>query len=260
MGATPSDGDAYAHTARYVPGLLGLAPVGIVVVAAGWQDAKIVTGLLALAGTVGMPILLRSVVRQQGKRYDVDRLPSSEGLWTTTRLLLPDRDDPATDAHNALRRRTVARATGVALPDHLPADDVGRQQAIATIDQAVADLRRRTRDPDAFALLAAENAEYGMWRNLYGFRTVGVLVSLVALVAATGLAVLSATDTVDLGTAALVVAAVVCAALGALWWIVPTQERIRLAAQAYAVALFDAALGLDAPSSFPSSGTPPGRS
>ena len=248
MAQTPSEGDAYAKQARYLPGLLALAPLWVVVVAAGWQDAKAATGLIGLAGTVGLPVVLRSLVRQQGKKYDVNRLEGSDGMWTTTLMLLPDREDPALEAHNARRRETVARASGVALPERLPPDVAGRQATIATFDSAVAAVRGRTRDREKFPLLVAENAEYGMWRNLYGFRMVGVIVSGLSLAAAVVLAILGATDTLDLGTPELIVATVVVAVLGALWWFVPSLDRIRLAAQGYAVALFDAALGLDPPS------------
>lgn len=254
MGETLSEGDAYAQRARYLPGLLALAPAWVVVTAAGWQDAKLATALISLAGTVGLPVVLRSVVRQQGKRYDVDRLPGSDGMWTTTRMMLPVPDDPVADAHNARRRETVARATGVPLADELPGDGPGRAAAIAGIEQAVADVRRRTRDSGSYPLLAAENAEYGMWRNLYGFRTVGVAVSSVSVVAAAVLAILGATDALDLGTAELIAGGAAAAVFGVLWLLVPTQERIRLAAEAYAVALFDAALGLEAPSSPPPGG------
>ena len=47
-----SDRDEYARRARYLPGMLVLAPIGIVVAAAGWQDARIVTVITGVAVTV----------------------------------------------------------------------------------------------------------------------------------------------------------------------------------------------------------------
>lgn len=234
--------DEYARRARYLPGLLALSPLWVVVIAAGWEDAKIVTGLVGLAGTIGLPIVLESFVRQQGKKHDEHRLPGSEGRFATTRMLLPGRPDPSEEAHNAQRRAVVSSATGVALDDRWPTDPAQQEEVVARIERAVAELRSVTRDRDTFWLLAAENADYGMWRNLYGVRTLGIVVSGFALVGAAVLAALSAAGTLDLSTSGLILGAAVAALLGVLWYLVPSQHRIRLAAAAYATALFDAAL------------------
>lgn len=238
--------DEYARRARYVPGLLAFAPLWVVVLAAGWQDAKIVAGLVGLAGTVGLPAVLQSFVRQRGKQYDEDKLPGSEGRFATTRMLLPGRDDPATDAHNAQRRGIIVAATGIRLDDEWPTDPARQHEVVARIDSAVAAARAATRDRDRFWLLAADNADYGMWRNLYGMRAIGIGVACLALIVTVVLALLSAVDALELATSGLVLGAVVVTVLGALWFVVPTQDRIRIAAASYATALFDAALLLRA--------------
>lgn len=238
--------DEYARRARYLPGLLALAPLWVVVLAAGWQDAKIVVGLVGVAGTVGLPVVLQSFVRQRGKQYDEDKLPGSEGRFATTRMLLPGRNDAAMDAHNAQRRAIVVGATGVRLDDEWPTDPARQHEVVARVESAVAAARSMTRDRDEFWLLAADNADYGMWRNLYGMRAIGIGAACLSFIAAVVLALLSAADTLDLATSGLVLGAAVVAVLGALWVVVPTQDRIRTAAASYATALFDAALLLKA--------------
>ena len=70
--------DGYARTARYVPGMLVLAPVGVVVTAGGWQDSRIVTALLGIAAA-GLS-LLRLERGQCHSREDGDQGQADEQL------------------------------------------------------------------------------------------------------------------------------------------------------------------------------------
>jgi hypothetical protein len=239
--------DEYSRKARYLPGMLMLAPIGVVVAAAGWQDARIVTVLVGAATTVGLPVVLESFVRHRGLDAEVTKLPGSDGLWVTTRMLWPSADDPAEAARNAENRRVVERVIGRTLPTSVTVD-IGRADgaaeranAVAVFDAAVADVRALTRSASTYPILSAENAEYGMWRNLRGVRTYGFLAAVVASVASVVLIVLSVIDRVSSSTAELVVGLLVVVALGAFWWVIPTVQRVRQAAERYALALFDAA-------------------
>jgi hypothetical protein len=234
-----SDRDEYARRARYLPGLLMLAPVGIVVAAAGWQDARIVTVLVGAAVTIGLPIVLESFVRQQGLAFEVTELPGSDGRWVTTRMMWPLADTEAETARNRENRRVVEAVIGRQLPaDVAPGQD---EVVAATLDGAIAEIRSITRDAATYPILKAENAEYGMWRNLRGVRTFGRWTAAACAVAALVLIAASAADRITSSTAELVVGLLAIVALGAFWWFVPTDQRIRQAAQRYALALFDAA-------------------
>lgn len=234
-----SDRDEYARRARYLPGMLVLAPIGIVVAAAGWQDARIVTVITGVAVTVGMPFVLESFVRQQGLAFEVTELPGSEGRWVTTQMMWPLGETPEETARNADNRRVVEAVIGRPLPAEVPPDQgaaVG-----AALDGAIAEIRSATRDAATYPILKSENAEYGMWRNLRGVRAFGRSAAVLAAIAALVLIAASASDRLASSTAELVVGLFAVVAIGAFWWFVPTDRRVRQAAQRYALALFDAA-------------------
>lgn len=237
--------DDYSRRARYLPGLLMLAPVGIVAAAAGWHEARLVSVVVGAAISIGVPLVLESFVRHQGLGHEVTRIAGSDGQWTTTRMLWPVDDDPAEQARNAENRRVVERATGRVLPSTIPPGADGPERLAAVIDSAVADIRTRTRDTHSYRLLHQENAEYGMWRNLRGVRTSGRVIALVAVVASVLLIVLAITDVVDAPVGELVAGLLAVSAVAAFWWTVPTDARIVQASRRYSLALFDAARRLD---------------
>jgi hypothetical protein len=234
-----SDRDEYARRARYMPGLLMLAPVGIVVAAAGWQDARLVTVLTGAAVTIGLPIVLESFVRQQGLAFEVTKLPGSDGRWVTTQMMWPRGGNAGETARNAENRRVIENVIGRPLPTTVAEGDEG--PVAAALDAAIAEVRAMTRDSGTYPILKAENAEYGMWRNLRGASPYGRAAAGLAAIASIVLIALSAADRVSSSTAELVVGLLAVVALGIFWWKVPTDQRVRHAAQRYALALFDAA-------------------
>ena len=238
---TKSQAGSYPRRARYLPGLLMVSPVWIVVVTAGWDDARLVTVLLGAAGTIGLPFLLESFVRDEGKKVEVDRLPGSRGLLTTTLMLWPEPATSPEAARNAVNRGVVERALGITLPSTPPSDDASTAQVKAELDEAVAQLRVVTRDASTYSLLAQDNAEYGMWRNLLGVRKWGIGVAVAAVVGAAVLVALSVSDTVTSSTAELVAGLLLVVVIGAFWWAIPSERRVTHAAHRYALALFDAA-------------------
>jgi hypothetical protein len=234
-----SDRDEYARRARYLPGVLMLAPIGIVVAAAGWQDARMVTVVVGTAVSIGLPIVLESFVRQQGLAFEVTELAGSDGRWMTTQMMWPLGATDSEVARNAENRRVVEAVTGRPLPTEVPH---GREASVAaTLDGAIAEIRAITRDASTYPILKAENAEYGMWRNLRGVRALGRSIAAVCAVASLVLIAASASERITSSSAELVVGLLAVIAVGAFWWYVPTDRRIRQAAQRYALALFDAA-------------------
>jgi hypothetical protein len=173
-------------------------------------------------------------------------------------MLWPDGDE-ADRARNAENRRVIERVVDRTLPADVSQAAAERAKVVAELDAAVADVRAMTRDASSYPMLKAENAEYGMWRNLRGVRTYGRLVAGLALIAAVVLIALSVADRVTSSTAELVVGLLAIAALAAFWWLIPTEQRIRQAAGRYALALLDAArlLSHAGPASAPQ---PPGDS
>ncbi|MGQ0823779.1 MAG: hypothetical protein ACT4OX_01905 [Actinomycetota bacterium] len=141
------------------------------------------------------------------------------------------------------RRENLTQVTGVALLDRA-AENQDPARAADVVEAAVASLRTKTRDKQRFELLFAENKGYGFERNLLGLRPIGMFVSVVCLVAAVVLLILTATDTIDSGVPELSVAIALCAALVGVWIGYPSAVRVRQAAGKYADALLDAASAL----------------
>ena len=82
----------------------------------------------------------------------------------------PLADTDAETVRNVENRRVVEAV----IARRLPADVLGEDAAVAaTLDGAIAEIRSITRDASTYPILKAENAEYGMWRNLRGVRAFG---------------------------------------------------------------------------------------
>ena len=217
-----SDRDEYARRARYLPGMLMLAPVGIVVAAAGWQDARMVTIIVGAAVTIGLPVVLESFVRQQGLAFEVTELAGSDGRWMTTQMMWPLADTAAETVRNAENRRVVETVIARQLPaEILPGEDAA---VAATLDGAIAEIRSLTRDASTYPILKAENSEYGMWRNLRGVRVFGRVTAAVCAITSLVLIAASASDRVTSSAAELVVGLLAIVAIGAFWLVRPDRS------------------------------------
>ena len=234
-----SDRDEYARRARYLPGLLMLAPVGIVVAAAGWQDARMVTVIVGAAVTIGLPVVLESFVRQQGLAFDVTELAGSDGRWVTTQMMWPLADTDAETVRNVENRRVVEAVIGRRLPAEVPRPGRG----------GCRDARRRDRrDPlDHEGCLDVSDPQGGERR----VRHVAESARGTCVRSMDRRRVRRRIARIDRREAHPIVSRPArpnwssgcwrSSRSRAFWWVVPTDRRIRQAAQRYALALFDAA-------------------
>jgi hypothetical protein len=121
-----------------------------------------------------------------------------------------------------------------------PAEEAADAAAAArSYAQAVAALREDTRDSARFPLIAAENADYGLRRNLLGLRGFGVAIALVVLVACIATFALDPTGSSRL--TACGVPFVYAACLLAIFLVVVTPDWPRTPADAYAERLLGSA-------------------
>jgi hypothetical protein len=193
--------------------------------------ARLVALLVGAAG-----IVLCALVRDAGTRVQARLWQEWGGSPTLRRLRFRDSESPDRVARLHERLEFV-------LGLHLPTADeeiADPDAANARYNEAVADLRQLTRTGDAFKVLAAENADYGFRRNLFGLRPFGLAVAGISGLTALLLLVLSTGPleqrALRWGPAALI-------ALGCLvlhGWIV-TSSWVRLAGERYADRLFEAA-------------------
>jgi hypothetical protein len=223
--------DEYERSARLAPGLIALLPAVIVVFSLGLRSDPAIAAALGVLGTIGMPLLLTSVVRQRG-------LDAQASLWrdwggSPTVQSLRHESTVATATQRAHWRRAIERCTGVRMPTEAEEHD-DRSGTDDTYALATSQLIEQTRDREAFPLVAAEGKSYGFARNLYGMRTPAIAVSLIALAVLAGSIVLERSGDLDVRPVDLYVGAVVDVVLLLVWIVIVTGERVRIAGFRYA--------------------------
>ena len=173
--------DAYTIQARLSPALFVILPIGIAIVA--WFPQKF-TGwglLVGLATSCGTALLLAEFGRDSGKRKEPDLF----ALWggTPTTQLLRHKD-PRIDAYTKQRyHSTLARLTGLPLPtEQEEADDP--EDAERKYESCVRYLRETTsKDKARFHRVFKELVSYGLRRNLWGMKPLGLTAAAIGIVA-----------------------------------------------------------------------------
>ena len=241
--------DRYTLQARIQPALLALLPLAVLAFTSAPSDWRGTAGLLAVIGTGGGTALLAQVARDRG-RAKQSLLWDMWGGPPTTRLL---RQSESAGHHSRERWRSrLQRLTG----DQLPTAEDERSdptRADARYAASVAVLREATFDRVRFPLVAAENANYGFRRNLWGLKPWGASIALVSAISCWGLFV-SAIEidpgapgaTIDMlagdSTTVLRFVGACCnTAAVAAWLVVVTPQWVRTVAEAYAQQLLGSA-------------------
>jgi len=227
--------DAYDRKARLYPAAAVIFPLtllGLVLFSLPewWK------GLVTFAAAGGLYVLVIHVVRDLGAGKQ-DALWASWGGAPTTLLL---RWAGKTNLiQQQQRHKAVEMATGIDLPTQQgeAADQAG---ADAVYESAAEVLRAKTRGGD-FALVMAENANYGFRRNLYGCRPFGIGMAALVSVVEVVLAVLGGQDVLKVSAVLMIVAAVFSALWLAGWVFIVTSAFVRRDAERYAQALILAA-------------------
>jgi hypothetical protein len=224
--------DHHTVQARLAPALVVALPIALVTaVVLGAVVWTAVWGLVAWAGGTA---LLAQLGRDGGKRREPGLFASWGGKPTIARLRHRGVTNPVTLArwHGKLAR---TRAMAQALPT--AQQEASDPDAADIVYEAYgAFLRDRTRDQNHFALIAAENRNYGFRRNLWGMKPVGITIAVGALIVV-GI-VLAVHPSARHG---LVVAAALVDLMLLLGWIfVFTPAWVRVAAEAYAERLLEA--------------------
>src|SRR6266481_857207 len=223
--------DKYTYRARLLPSLLTFLPLAFAVTVwfpaqeAAWN----VLGVIFVSS--GLASLLSHFGRDLGKRKEAELFPMWGGV-PTTRLLSHrfTKFDAVTLARYHAKLRTL-------IPDlHIP--DLNEERANPSrTDQiygsCTAFLREKTRDQKIFALVFAENINFGFRRNLLGWKPAGLVVAAVGLVSC---AIFSITHLHGEQSILLfgLAGAIVSATMLLLWLFVIGPEWVRLAADTYA--------------------------
>jgi hypothetical protein len=224
--------DAYNRKARVAPAVLAALPgVAFLIAAAVKPTAESSPGAVVLAA---LTLLICTLVRDRGRRIEPGLWRAWGGPPTSVRLRW---GPPGTEAATRSLHQRVSATTDIDLPD---ADDQASMpdEAERLYEQAVLVLRERTRDPSAFPLVAAENAEYGFRRNLLGLRPLA-LAGAAITVTASGVMLAE-------GHLSFLVPAVASLVAGGVWFWLIGPSWVRLAAERYADRLLGASVTLPA--------------
>jgi hypothetical protein len=225
--------DAYNRKARLAPAALASFPSALFLIAAAVKPTA--ESSLCAVGVAALTLLICTLVRDRGRAIEPALWRSWGGPPTSARLRW------ASDGQGTTRsiHKRVFAATAVSLPDAAAQSD-DPVEAERVYEHAVLVLRELTRDEALFPLVAAENAEYGFRRNLFGLRGLGLATATVTLAA-------SAVLLVDGHTRFVLPAVASIIAISSWRWVI-SPEWVRLAADRYAERLLGAAVTISSES------------
>ena len=169
-----------------------------------------------------------------------------QNLWRkwngppTTRFLRHSDKEFGNDSKKAVHIKL--RALGLDIPDEAE-EQRNPEDADARYRYATLEIIRRTRNPDDFPLVFRSLTSYGLQRNLYGLKWVGIGLVAVSMLATIAVAKLAAVPVEELGP--LIVSLIVNLGLFLAWTLAVREEKVRLAADDYARSLLEAALNLE---------------
>lgn len=241
--------DRYTLQARIQPALLTLLPLAVLAFTSAPSDWRGTVGLLAVIGTGGGTALLAQVARDRGRAKQSLLWDMWDGPPTTR--LLRQSESAGHPSRDRWRSR-LQRLTG----DPLPTAEDERSdptRADARYAASVAVLREATRDRARFPLVAAENANFGFRRNLWGLKPWGVSIALASATGCWSVFVLALDIdleaprttvnmlTGDPTTVLRFVGACSNTAAIAVWLFVVTPQWVRTVAEAYAQQLLGSA-------------------
>ena len=240
--------DRYTVQARIMPALLTLLPLAVLVFASVPSEWRLNAGLLAIIGTGGGTAFLSQVARDRGRA----KQPQLWDMWggpPTTRLLRRS-ESPGHPSRDRWRSR-LQRLTGDPLPTEEDERSDPDEDADARYAAAVGALREATRDRTRFPLVAAENANYGFRRNLWGLKPWGASVALVSALGCWGLfaSILdpdqegwrtSLSMLTQDGTTVLRLVGACFSATAVVGWLFVLPQWVRTTAEAYALQLLGA--------------------
>ena len=223
--------DSYERRARLTPGLLAVAPVVVLLIALGLEKNVVVSATLGVLSFGVGTYLLSVIVANLGRRLQ-DELWKSWGGPPTSQLLRAH-SNKSSISQRSIWRSAIESVTGVALlPAAQEVTEPGRADEL--IAAAIGQVRHLGQDRH-YPLIAAENAQYGLERNLYGSRWLGRALSLACFVA---LAI--ALKVVAPLSVTLLIGTLVELVLSVLWFIIPSEGRMKDAAFRYGEQLLQA--------------------
>jgi hypothetical protein len=173
--------DAYTARARLLPGLLAVLPIAVTCYA--WNPGKILdwNALGAIIVGFGGTVLLAFIARDLGKAAE-EKLYKKWGGRPTELLLMHSSEMEAAlraRRHDALRK--FSKDVPLPTVEDETKDRDGAMKRWKALTQLM--ISRCREQADKYPLVFEENCNYGMRRNMYGLRPIGIAVSLITAIA-----------------------------------------------------------------------------
>ena len=223
--------DPYERKARLYPALLCLLPIMVATAIAFPSVFSTLSGLVALAASVGILHFLTHISRGLGKALEAGLYQDWNGIPSVVILRYRDTTIPTPAKrryHAILSERTGIRGPTQAMEDAHPdqCDEIYRSWSDF--------LRGATRDTKKYSLLFKENINYGFRRNLFGLKQTCIICGIVAL----ALILLPSLFSKNL-TTSITAGAIVISVYIAVLSIIVNPTWVRAAAHAYAIQLIE---------------------
>jgi hypothetical protein len=173
--------DGYERKARLYPALLLIAPVVITLAGVASTKLSALESLgTALAGCGGA-FLLTQLARDAGKKREKALFEAWGGLPSVAVFRHRDgRIDVITKARYHKQLAVLVKGTKAPSPQEETVDPVTADQVYRAWSSY---LRVHTRDTKKYSLVFQENVSYGYRRNVWGLRSLGIVVSAFSLTA-----------------------------------------------------------------------------
>ena len=237
--------DPYVRRARLEPALIVALPLGMATLVAFPAAATTWALLWSFVTWSGGTTLLVNIARDLGKRKE----PGLFRLWggkPSTRLLRHRGNaNPTLLARRHAQLETLV--DGLVLPTAL-VEAKDTDAADHAYETCVAVLLERTRKREQFPLLFEENCSYGFRRNLWGMKSIGIVLSVLSC-AIIGFFVARSISAGQMPQPLTIAAGLISLFLLLLWCFWIDADWVRVPAEEYAKHLLAACDSLAAPSS-----------
>jgi hypothetical protein len=213
--------DAYSRKARLAPAVLAAVP-GLGLLGGGVIQPTAASSTFAIVAGAAA-VVVCGIVRDRGRRLQASLWQAWGGSPTVQRLRW--RGDQSREDTARLHERLAA-----ALRSPVPTEaeeTADPERADRLYEEAIDEMRERTRNRQEFKLVFEENVEYGFRRNALGLKPFAVVIAGACLVISLVLAVAS-------GRAGYLVPAAVAGGWGVGWWKLVTEQWVCEAAERYA--------------------------
>lgn len=199
-------------------------------------NIALVTPLTNIAAVVFL-LVATGFIRYRGKKVE-KMLFLLWGGSPTVRFLRESNSEYNPYTKAKVKRFCKLRLSGAGIKDFpsLEEESLDKAAADKKYEACINELRAITRDAKKHPLVHAENAGYGMWRNLYGIRLFGIILNSILVVAnVVGFFVWSSVINLTL----FIVFTAIAIILIAFWAFLVNKKQVKIAADAYARSLLE---------------------